>query len=115
MSVYSPKNCQAVQIKHSGAKVAKVLGVLAERPPVIGSHVRGLLVKKDFGHMLLARASTRPPLVHLSAQPEPFLSLKPHNVPTESAHVKPESGGVYAPGWWRRATWLCTPSCARAR
>ena len=54
MSVYSPKNCQAVEIKHSSSKVAKVTGALAEHPPAAGSHVRGLLVQKDFGHMLLA-------------------------------------------------------------
>ena len=54
MSVYSPKNCQAVEIKHSGSKVAKVIGALAEQPAAVGSHVRGLLVQKDFGHMLLA-------------------------------------------------------------
>jgi hypothetical protein len=93
MSVYSPKNCQAVQIKHSGAKVAKVLGVLAERPPVIGSHVRGLLVKKDFGHMLLARAFP-PSLVHFSARPERFRSLKTHIVPTKGGCVQPRSVGV---------------------
>jgi cleavage and polyadenylation specificity factor subunit 3 len=54
MLVYSPKNCQAVEIKHSGSKVAKVIGALAENPPSAGAHVRGLLVQKDFGHMLLA-------------------------------------------------------------
>ena len=31
MHVYSPKNCQAVEIKHSGSKTAKVLGALAEK------------------------------------------------------------------------------------
>jgi cleavage and polyadenylation specificity factor subunit 3 len=35
MSVYTPKNCQAVEIKHSGSKVAKVMGVLAEHPPAV--------------------------------------------------------------------------------
>ena len=54
MHVYSPKNCQAVEIKHSGSKTAKVLGALAENPPAAGDRVRGLLVRKDFGHMLVA-------------------------------------------------------------
>ena len=52
--VYSPTNCQAVEIKHSGSKTAKVLGALAENPPAAGDRVRGLLVRKDFGHMLVA-------------------------------------------------------------
>ena len=54
MNVYSPKNCQAVEIKHSGSKTAKVMGALAEHPPSEGDRVRGLLVRKDFGHMLVA-------------------------------------------------------------
>ena len=54
MSVYSPKNCQAVEIKHSGSKIAKVMGALAEHPPQEGDRVRGLLVRKDFGNMLVA-------------------------------------------------------------
>lgn len=54
MAVYAPRNCQTVEITHSGSKVAKVMGALAEHPPQVGSHVRGLLVQKDFGHMLLA-------------------------------------------------------------
>jgi len=42
-------------------------------------------------------------LVHFSAQPEPFVSLKPFNhpmYPTKSAHVKPKSGRVQVPGCW---------------
>ncbi len=54
MQVYSPKNCQAVEIKHSGSKTAKVMGALAEHPPKEGDRVRGLLVRKDFGHVLVA-------------------------------------------------------------
>jgi len=54
MSVYSPKNCQSVEIKYSGSKIVKVMGKLAENPPKMGDRVRGLLVKKDFGLMLLA-------------------------------------------------------------
>ena len=39
MLVYSPKNCQAVEIKHSGSKTAKVIG-RARREPAAGAHRR---------------------------------------------------------------------------
>ena len=46
MLVYSPKNCQAVEIKHSGSKVAKVIGALAENPPRRGRTSGGCWCRK---------------------------------------------------------------------
>ena len=54
MMVYNPKNCQAVEIKHSQSKTARVVGRLALNPPKEGDRVSGLLVQKDFGHMIIA-------------------------------------------------------------
>ena len=54
MMVYNPKNCQAVEIKHSQSKTARVMGKLALNPPKNGERVSGLLVQKDFGHMIIA-------------------------------------------------------------
>jgi len=54
MNVYTPKNCQPVEIVHKGESIAKLAGVLAERDVVEGDHVQGVLVQKDFGTMLLA-------------------------------------------------------------
>ena len=54
MMVYNPKNCQAVEIKHSQSKTARVVGRLALNPPKEGDRVSGLLVQKDFGHMIVA-------------------------------------------------------------
>jgi len=54
MNVYTPKNCQPVEIIHKGESIAKIAGVLAERDVEEGDHVQGVLVQKDFGTMLLA-------------------------------------------------------------
>ena len=54
MSVYTPKNCQAVQIIHKGERIAKLTGLIAEREVEEGDVVAGVLVEKDFGHMLIA-------------------------------------------------------------
>lgn len=54
MNVYTPKNCQPVEIIHKGERIAKITGLLAEREVEEGDHVAGVLVQKDFGTMLLA-------------------------------------------------------------
>ena len=53
---------------------------------------------------LLLFSANRGYTLHFTAQPEPFLSLKPRNYktnPTISAHVKPKSGLVEAPTFSR--------------
>jgi len=50
-------------------------------------------------------------LVHIFAQPEPFLSQKPAGTPprgTKSTHVELKSGRVYAPA----GEMVCTPTPA---
>jgi len=54
MSVYTPKNCQPVEIIHKGERIAKITGLLAEQEIEEGDHVAGVLVQKDFGTMLIA-------------------------------------------------------------
>lgn len=50
--VYTPRNCQPVAIRHKGDKTARVLGRLAERA-VPGQPLAGVLVRKEWGHVLL--------------------------------------------------------------
>ena len=60
MNVFAPKNCQSVEIRYRGEKVAKVAGSLAsDCLPVEGQEVRGVLVAKDFGHLLVAPEDVR--------------------------------------------------------
>ena len=54
MNVYTPKNCQPVEIIHKGERIAKLTGLLAEREVEEGDSVAGVLVQKDFGTMLIA-------------------------------------------------------------
>ena len=54
MNVYTPKNCQPVEIIHKGERIAKLTGLLAEREVEEGDRVAGVLVQKDFGTMLIA-------------------------------------------------------------
>jgi len=54
MNVYTPKNCQPVEIIHKGERIAKLTGLLAEREIEEGDRVAGVLVQKDFGTMLIA-------------------------------------------------------------
>ena len=60
MNVFAPKNCQSVEIRYRGEKVAKVAGSLAsDCLPVERQEVRGVLVAKDFGHLLVAPEDVR--------------------------------------------------------
>ena len=60
MNVFAPKNCQSVEIRYRGEKVAKVVGSLAaDCLPIEGQEVRGVLVAKDFGHLLVAPEDVR--------------------------------------------------------
>eukprot|EP00164_Ancoracysta_twista_P019922 GFYU01035313.1.p1 GENE.GFYU01035313.1~~GFYU01035313.1.p1 ORF type:complete len:436 (-),score=138.36 GFYU01035313.1:81-1262(-) len=54
VKVLSPKNCQAVELEFRGEKMAKTVGSLAEKKPVAGMPLSGLLVKKEFNYHILA-------------------------------------------------------------
>ncbi|KAL0483926.1 cleavage and polyadenylation specificity factor subunit CPSF3 [Acrasis kona] len=57
-TVYTPKNCEAIEIVFKGTKTATVLGSLAANSKVKtlrhGEHVQGILLHKDFNHMLVS-------------------------------------------------------------
>lgn len=52
--LYTPKNCQSVEMPFNVEKMAKTIGRLAERIPEDGEHVSGLLVKKGFSYQIIA-------------------------------------------------------------
>jgi cleavage and polyadenylation specificity factor subunit 3 len=56
-SVYTPKNCETIEIIFKGQKTAKVLGTLAANSKVKTlrheEHVEGILLHKDFQHHLV--------------------------------------------------------------
>mmetsp|Transcript_68090 Transcript_68090/g.215416 ORF Transcript_68090/g.215416 Transcript_68090/m.215416 type:complete len:543 (+) Transcript_68090:230-1858(+) len=54
IQLLNPKNTQTVQMRFKGDKAARAVGRLAAEPPRAGGRVSGLLVKKGFGHRLLA-------------------------------------------------------------
>ena len=49
-AAYTPLPCRALTV----TKTARVMGKLALNPPKNGERVSGLLVQKDFGHMIIA-------------------------------------------------------------
>ena len=46
--IMNPKNCQTVQLRFKGEKVARAVGSLVTQAPKEGNRVSGLLVKKGF-------------------------------------------------------------------
>lgn len=54
IKVYTPKNCETIEIMFRSDKVAKVLGDLAKRPAERDSSVSGILVQKNFQHHIVA-------------------------------------------------------------
>ena len=50
----TPDNCQPVQLRFRGDKLAKVVGALAQAAPADGASLGGLLLKKDFTYTLMA-------------------------------------------------------------
>jgi cleavage and polyadenylation specificity factor subunit 3 len=50
---HSPRNTVAVELFFRGEKMAKVVGRLAEAPPVDGEKVSGILVKRNFNYHLM--------------------------------------------------------------
>lgn len=64
IELYTPKNCEAVNLRFKGEKVAKVLGTLAKAKDSGSSgggqqkrrqqeHISGVLVKKNFAYHIM--------------------------------------------------------------
>jgi len=54
LRITGPSNCQKVEIEIRRNKIVKTLGSLAANAPKEGEILRGLIVRKDFNHLLLA-------------------------------------------------------------
>ncbi|KAJ3678185.1 hypothetical protein LUZ60_001988 [Juncus effusus] len=54
VKLFTPKNCQSVEMYFSSEKMAKTIGKLAEKVPESGESVNGLLVKKGFTYQIMA-------------------------------------------------------------
>ncbi|KAJ7968040.1 Cleavage and polyadenylation specificity factor subunit 3 [Quillaja saponaria] len=52
--IFTPKNCQSVEMYFHSQKMAKTIGRLAEKSPEVGETVSGLLVKKGFTYQIMA-------------------------------------------------------------
>lgn len=52
--IFTPKNCQSVEMQFSSQKMAKAIGRLAARTPEPKDPVSGLLVKKGFTYQIMA-------------------------------------------------------------
>ncbi|KAD3067394.1 hypothetical protein E3N88_35274 [Mikania micrantha] len=52
--LYTPKNCQSVELPFNVEKMAKTIGKLAEQTPENGEKVSGLLVRKGFSYQIVA-------------------------------------------------------------
>lgn len=52
--LYTPKNCQSVEMPFNVEKMAKTIGKLAEQTPENGESVSGLLVRKGFSYQIIA-------------------------------------------------------------
>uniref|UniRef100_A0A0X3PL47 Cleavage and polyadenylation specificity factor subunit 3 n=2 Tax=Schistocephalus solidus TaxID=70667 RepID=A0A0X3PL47_SCHSO len=53
LEISTPKNCEAVNLRFKGEKVAKVLGTLAKSRPTTGQRLSGVLVKKNFAYHIM--------------------------------------------------------------
>ncbi|KAL7064222.1 hypothetical protein AAHC03_05428 [Spirometra sp. Aus1] len=53
LEISTPKNCEAVNLRFKGEKVAKVLGSLAKSRPTTGQRLSGVLVKKNFAYHIM--------------------------------------------------------------
>ncbi|KAI8917326.1 beta-lactamase-like protein [Entophlyctis helioformis] len=54
LSIFTPRNCETVELVFRGEKMAKVIGILAKAEPEDGTVVEGLLVSKDFAFQMMA-------------------------------------------------------------
>jgi cleavage and polyadenylation specificity factor subunit 3 len=54
LNIYTPKNCETVELHFRGEKTAKVIGKLAVDEPTEGSLVHGILTRKDFTFQIVS-------------------------------------------------------------
>lgn len=54
IALFTPKNSHTVALAFRGATIAKAIGVLPKHAPAEGTRVRGVMVRKDFTHTLMA-------------------------------------------------------------
>lgn len=54
IKIFTPKNCQAVEMQFNSEKMAKTIGRLGEREPESGENVSGVLVRKGFSYQIIA-------------------------------------------------------------
>ena len=52
--VYTPRNCESVQLIFREEKMAKVIGSLAMHEPSHHSEIKGILVEKDFEYQIMS-------------------------------------------------------------
>ncbi|KAJ3020758.1 UNVERIFIED_CONTAM: Cleavage and polyadenylation specificity factor subunit 3 [Siphonaria sp. JEL0065] len=53
LNIFTPKNCEAVELYFKGEKMAKAMGTLAKHPLKQNARVEGVLVSKDFTYRLI--------------------------------------------------------------
>lgn len=54
MNIYSPRNCETVELYFRGEKTAKVIGQLAINNPEKGQIIKGILTQKDFTFQIVS-------------------------------------------------------------
>ncbi|KAI9340894.1 cleavage and polyadenylation specificity factor subunit 3 [Obelidium mucronatum] len=53
LNIFTPKNCEPVELYFKGEKMAKAMGTLAKNPLKQNARVEGVLVSKDFTYRLI--------------------------------------------------------------
>ncbi|ORY51891.1 cleavage and polyadenylation specificity factor 3, isoform CRA_b [Rhizoclosmatium globosum] len=53
LNIFTPKNCESVELYFKGEKMAKAMGTLAKNPLKQNTRVEGVLVAKDFTYRLI--------------------------------------------------------------
>ncbi|KAE8605032.1 hypothetical protein XENTR_v10014945 [Xenopus tropicalis] len=53
IEVHNPRNTEAVTLNFRGEKLAKVMGLLADKKPEQGQRISGILVKRNFNYHIL--------------------------------------------------------------
>ncbi|KAM9317374.1 LOW QUALITY PROTEIN: cleavage and polyadenylation specificity factor subunit 3 [Gastrophryne carolinensis] len=54
IEVHNPRNTEAVSLNFRGEKLAKVMGLLADKKPEQGQRISGILVKRNFNYHILS-------------------------------------------------------------
>ena len=53
IDISTPRNCETIQFKFRGEKMAKIVGQLASQKPVNDQKIQGILVKKNFSYHIV--------------------------------------------------------------